>query len=166
MYSFGSLTSQALEVMTALIQGNFVNWMDTRGNYVGGGFNLYFCGEGGADDETVSRSKKILIPLLKRFSESLSDYRIATADTQYEDSMVGNSRFVIFKLKHAQKEDVVVKITFKRDDHYPSELWGRWKLARDRTVVCLQHSDGGFHKKCVLAGMPDSPAFIREIAIL
>lgn len=164
MYSFGSLTSQALEVMTALIQGNFVQWMDTRGNYVGGGFNLHFCGEGGADDDHVEISKTLLIPRLQQFSDSLKGYRIGSADTQFEDSMVGNTRFVIFRLKHCEKKDSLVKITFNREETYPGdlELWGKWRLNGTETVVCKEHPDSLFAGKLVLKATPEYSDFGLE----
>ncbi len=165
MYLFGSLTSQALEVMTALIQGNFVQWMDTRGNYVGGGFNLYFCGEGGADDDHVEISKSLLIPHLQQFSDSLKGYRIGSADPQFEDSMADNTRFVMFKLVQPDKPDVSVKITFRRVEPYPgdSTLWGKWRLdSHGQTVVCKAHPDNRFDGKLVLKVMPEYSDFGLE----
>lgn len=156
-YSFGSMAAQAVEIMSALLQGNLVHWVDTRGpggHVSGKEFDLYFCG---LEDDTANRyvtekrnHRKEIKLRLKGLSESLSGYILDTLELQYEDTMVDDIRFARFILKHQSKSSVTVLLNFEKGFEGASKMWGPWQLCGDSAVVCKVHPDERFHGETIL----------------
>ena len=141
------MAAQAIEIMSALLQGGLVEWINTRGPAHGSvfeEFDFQFCGLDGVNEEFPAEKqahREFLKSHLKSFSDSLSEYIIDSLELQYEDTMVDNIRFARFTLKHHSKDSVVISLNFARGSDDASTVWGPWCLDPEKAIECKLHSD-------------------------
>lgn len=165
------LTQLATEIGNAIIQEDFIRWMDARGES-NDGFDSFFCGSGSSPLGGFLRTKEALTGRLKEFSESLDGYRIMSVKESPEkrlplDPSSGVRDWicsVVVRLGHEEHEEVILKVTFERSELRcrpgtsfrtltggNADLWpSGWDLRGHATIFFAKHRSPLFDKQVVL----------------